>query len=74
MFILYLLHNLSIFCVKLNRFFTDNSFAICKDCLAILSSGRFSRCSQNFITFISISPFRGRLHGEFQPGPGPGPG
>ena len=65
MFILYLLHNLSIFSVKLNRFFTDNSFAICKDCLAILSSGRFSRCSQNFIRFISISPFNGSLPSSF---------
>ena len=65
MFILYLLHNLSLFCVKPIRFFTDNSFAICKDCLAILSSGRFSRYSQNFITFISISPFNGSLPSSF---------
>ena len=65
MFILYLLHNLSIFCVKLDRLFTDSSFAICKDCLAILSSGRFFRCSQNFITFISISPVNGSLPSSF---------
>ena len=62
---MYLSHNLSIFCVKLNRFLTDNSFEIRKDCLAILSSGRFSRCSQNCIIFISINHFNGSLPSSF---------
>lgn len=55
-FILYLLHNLSIFggCKTKRIFFRDISFEICQDCLARLSSGRFSTCTRTLLLLFRL--------------------